>query len=63
MVMERIKKRNAKMLNEKDQIGISYINFDIEEEFDEILGARILNPGFKKYSFSKGHSNSRLRFE
>jgi hypothetical protein len=25
----------------------------IEKEFDEILGAKILNPGFKKYSFQK----------
>lgn len=52
-VMNRVAVDKVTYLEERDKLGIPYLKFQINNEFNEINGAKILNKGFEKFRFAK----------
>jgi hypothetical protein len=52
-VMNRVSVDKVTFLGEKDQLGIPYLKFRVNKEFNEIRAAKILNKGFDKFHFEK----------
>lgn len=52
-VMNRVLVNKVSFFGEVDQLGIPYLKFRTNKEFNEINRARILNKGFENYSFAR----------